>query len=67
MFFNRKKEPDPVVEVSTEIWSCSEDNCVGWARKEFYFAQEPTCPFCDSPMISDMRSLPVLYDRLPQH
>ncbi|HJV45315.1 MAG TPA: cold-inducible protein YdjO-related protein [Bacillota bacterium] len=65
MFFNRKKELEPVIEVATDIWSCIEESCLGWARKEFFFAEEPTCPFCESPMISDTRDLPVLYDRLP--
>lgn len=65
MFFNRKKEPDPIEEVDTDIWRCTVDSCTGWARKEFFFSQEPICPFCESDMVSDTKLLPVLFDRLP--
>lgn len=65
MFFNRKKEPDPVEEVDTDIWRCVVDSCTGWARKEYFFSQEPICPFCENDMISDTKMLPVLFDRLP--
>ncbi len=65
MFFNRKKEPDPIEEVDTDIWRCEVETCSGWARKEFFFSQEPICPFCDSDMVSETKMLPVLFDRLP--
>jgi hypothetical protein len=67
MFFNRKKEQEPVEEVITEIWSCIVDSCPGWARKEFSFIENPICPFCSEEMASDTRNLPVLLNKLPTH
>jgi hypothetical protein len=65
MFFNRKKEPEPIEEVDTEIWNCLVNTCSGWARKEFLF--DPICPFCSGEMTSDTRLLPILMDKLPNH
>ncbi|MBP1933727.1 cold-inducible protein YdjO-related protein [Ammoniphilus resinae] len=65
MFFNRKKDPEPIEEMNTDIWRCVGDSCSGWSRKEFSFSTEPTCPFCDGEMVSDTRMLPILMDRLP--
>lgn len=65
MFFNRKKEPDPVEEIETEIWQCAVDTCSGWARKDFFFSNDPLCPFCEEQMVSEMRMLPILFDRMP--
>jgi hypothetical protein len=60
MFFNRKREAEPVVEMLTDIWRCATESCPGWSRKEFSFSEDPTCPFCQETMVSDTRSLPVL-------
>ena len=65
MFFNRKKEAEPIEEFATDIWSCAMDSCSGWARKDFFFSADPVCPFCDGQMLSESKMLPVLNDRLP--
>lgn len=65
MFFNRKKEAEPIEEVMTDIWRCSMESCFGWARKDFSFSAEPVCPFCEGKMVSDSKMLPALMDRIP--
>lgn len=57
----RRKWVEPVPEQDTAIWSCSHEDCNGWMREGFSFEdEEPACPLCSSPMVSDTRLLPVL-------
>jgi len=51
---------EPVPEVETTIWACTDDDCNGWMRDSFSFAEEPTCPFCQSEMTKETRILPQL-------
>ncbi|RKD26802.1 hypothetical protein BEP19_16530 [Ammoniphilus oxalaticus] len=64
MFFNRRKEAEPIEEVMTDIWDCVTEDCSGWARKDFSFSSEPVCPFCEGAMIAESKMLPVLNDRI---
>jgi hypothetical protein len=65
MFFNSKKEKEPVEEIATETWSCMEESCLGWARKNFTFHEEPECPLCEGQMVAETRMLPALLDKIP--
>lgn len=59
MAFSRgPKEPLP--EVETEVWLCSNDDCNGWMRASFSFEEEPKCPLCHSSMQHEVRMLPDL-------
>jgi len=59
MAFSRgPKEPLP--EVETKVWSCTNDECQGWMRESFSFVEEPECPLCKSEMKQEVRMLPEL-------
>ncbi|MEI3606434.1 cold-shock protein [Pseudogracilibacillus sp. SE30717A] len=59
MAFSRgPKEPLP--EVETNVWSCTNDECQGWMRESFSFETEPECPLCQSNMEQEVRMLPTL-------
>jgi len=57
-FSRRSKEPVP--EVETNVWSCTNEDCQGWMRESFSFAKEPECPLCKSEMEQEVRVLPIL-------
>lgn len=44
---------------STEIYSCSDDACIGWMRKDFA-TDDLLCPMCGKETISEMRELPKI-------
>lgn len=59
MAFSRgPKEPLP--EVETNIWACTNEECQGWMRESFSFDAEPACPLCSSEMEKEVRMLPEL-------
>lgn len=57
MSFYRKQE---VVEVETDVWACTSDDCQGWMRESYSFEKEPKCPLCQSAMKQETRILPEL-------
>ncbi|QQE72616.1 cold-shock protein [Brevibacillus composti] len=58
MFAKRNQEPVP--ELETTIWTCSNDDCTCWMRENLTFEEEPTCPMCSSSMTKGTRMLPPL-------
>ncbi|MDF2723894.1 MAG: hypothetical protein K0Q59_3569 [Paenibacillus sp.] len=56
----RKKDVEDLPKVNTPIWICTNDGCKGWMRDNFAFGNKPHCCLCSSPMVNDMRMLPVL-------
>jgi len=61
MYFNaRSKYFEALPVENTPIWSCTKEGCKGWMRDNFTFDYEPTCCLCSSPMVSDMKMLPLL-------
>lgn len=59
MAFSRgPKEPLP--EVETKVWACTNGDCQGWMRESFSFEAEPECPLCQSNMEQETRMLPEL-------
>lgn len=58
--YSRKPTFEELPEAMTAIWTCTGENCKGWMRANFSFEDEPACPYCQSEMISEMRSLPIL-------
>lgn len=59
MAFSRGPK-EPVQEVETKIWSCTNQDCNGWMRESYSFAEVPECPLCHSSMEQDVRMLPEL-------
>lgn len=51
---------EPVKEVDTSVWACSNEECNGWMRESYSFREDPTCPLCDSQMKQETRVLPEL-------
>lgn len=60
MAFYAKNSQEPTPEVETTIWSCTNDDCKGWMREAYTFAETPTCPMCHAPMQKETRILPEL-------
>ncbi|MDP4096236.1 cold-shock protein [Paenibacillus sp. P96] len=56
----KRHVPEPVPEENTEVWSCTNNDCNGWMRRDFTFNGEPSCPLCDSSMNQEVRMLPIL-------
>jgi len=57
-FSRGRREPLP--EVETVVWACTNEECNGWMRDSFSFAKEPSCPLCESEMTKETRTLPKL-------
>jgi len=56
----RKKYAEELPKEDTPIWSCTKEGCKGWMRDNFAFESKPVCCLCLSPMVSEMRMLPLL-------
>ncbi|MFC4098522.1 cold-shock protein [Paenibacillus xanthanilyticus] len=65
MYYSRKRPVEEVPVQDTAVWTCSNDDCNGWMRDDFAFAEQPCCPQCQSAMISAVKSLPVLVNTSP--
>ncbi|HLR65639.1 MAG TPA: cold-shock protein [Virgibacillus sp.] len=59
MSFSRGPK-EPVAEVDTKVWACTNDECQGWMRESYCFDSEPECPLCHSSMKQEIRVLPEL-------
>ncbi|WML50687.1 cold-inducible protein YdjO-related protein [Neobacillus sp. PS3-34] len=61
MFYGKKNQEDMIETIleSTEIYSCSDDACIGWMRKDFA-TDDLLCPMCGKETISEMRELPKI-------
>jgi len=59
MSFSRGPK-EPVEEVETKIWLCTNKECETWMRQSFSFDKEPVCPICQSEMIEEIKKLPKL-------
>jgi predicted Zn-ribbon and HTH transcriptional regulator len=57
--FNKNRR-EPVPEVETSIWACTNETCSGFMRDAYSFNEEPKCPLCQSEMVKETRLLPVL-------
>lgn len=54
-----KEEEIEIILVDTEIYSCTDDSCIGWMRKDFV-ADDLLCPMCGNEMVHQMRELPKI-------
>jgi hypothetical protein len=60
MAFYSRNQSEPVPEVETQVWSCTNDGCSGWMRDTFSFEKKPVCPLCQSEMEAETRILPEI-------
>lgn len=60
MAFNSRNSREPVPEVETTVWSCTNDDCSGWMRDNYSFEETPKCPLCHSEMVKETRILPEI-------
>ncbi|WP_409288639.1 cold-inducible protein YdjO-related protein [Peribacillus sp. SCS-37] len=51
-------EMEPIIE-STDVYSCEDDGCNAWMRKEFV-TESLNCPLCGSTMMEEVRDLPQM-------
>ncbi|MEH7075342.1 cold-inducible protein YdjO-related protein [Neobacillus drentensis] len=54
-----KEEEIETILVNTEIYSCIDEACIGWMRKDFV-ADDLLCPMCGNEMLQGMRELPQI-------
>ena len=61
IFFNRKSQDEKLENIMTdvEVYSCSDDLCNGWMRKDFVTADHK-CPLCGNEMMMEVRELPKI-------
>ncbi|NEX80078.1 hypothetical protein G4Z05_14550 [Bacillus thermocopriae] len=61
MFFGKrgKDEELETILVETEVFSCMDETCIGWMRKEFV-SDDLLCPMCGKEMIQEIRELPKI-------
>ncbi|MGM7702515.1 cold-shock protein [Pseudalkalibacillus sp. Hm43] len=60
MAFFSKNQQEPIPEVETKVWSCTNQDCSGWMRDGLSFEAKPACPLCQSEMAMETRVLPEL-------
>ncbi|MCC3376821.1 cold-shock protein [Cohnella sp. REN36] len=65
MYHSRKKPPEEVALEPTTIWSCTSEDCNGWIRDNFSFADHPQCLLCGSEMEKGEKMLPALVNTSP--
>lgn len=61
IFYGKKAREEEIetILVDTEIYSCVDDSCIGWMRKEFV-AVDFLCPMCGNEMVQEIRELPKI-------
>ncbi|MCH6267510.1 MULTISPECIES: cold-inducible protein YdjO-related protein [Neobacillus] len=61
IFFGKraKEEEMETILVDTEIFSCMDNSCIGWMRKDFV-SDDLLCPMCGNEMIQEIRELPKI-------
>ncbi|MBN6188449.1 cold-shock protein [Aneurinibacillus sp. BA2021] len=59
-FMRGKQQVEEVPLFEVNVWRCEKEECKGWMRQDYSFAVQPTCPFCQSDMVEEMRMLPQL-------
>jgi hypothetical protein len=61
IFYGKRSREEDIVNimVDTEIYSCKDEACIGWMRKDFATA-DLLCPMCGNEMMHGMRELPKI-------
>ncbi|MFC0211440.1 cold-shock protein [Paenibacillus chartarius] len=58
----RNKYLEDLPEEDTVVWRCTKEGCKGWMRDNFAFESKPVCCLCSSPMVSEKKLLPQLFN-----
>ncbi|MDQ0156707.1 putative RNA-binding Zn-ribbon protein involved in translation (DUF1610 family) [Robertmurraya andreesenii] len=61
IFFNRRAQEEKPEDIlmDTEVYSCSDESCNGWMRKDFASA-DLKCPLCGNETNMEIRELPKI-------
>jgi predicted RNA-binding Zn-ribbon protein involved in translation (DUF1610 family) len=61
IFFNRKAQEEKTMDIlkDTQVYSCTDESCNGWMRKEFA-SSDLRCPLCGNETVMEVRELPVI-------
>ncbi|WP_084361077.1 cold-inducible protein YdjO-related protein [Neobacillus fumarioli] len=61
MFYGKRAKEEAVetILINTEVYSCTDDSCIGWMRKEFV-TEDLLCPMCGNEMVHEIRELPKI-------
>lgn len=61
IFFGKKslEEKEEMVYETTDVYSCIDDNCNGWMRKD-YATDDLLCPICGNQTVHELRELPKI-------
>ena len=61
IFFNRKGQDEKLENIleDVEVYSCNDDTCNGWMRKDFA-SDDLKCPLCGNEMSMEIRELPKI-------
>ncbi|HJV30850.1 MAG TPA: cold-inducible protein YdjO-related protein [Bacillales bacterium] len=61
IFYNKRNNEEMVenILVDTDVYSCSNDSCIGWMRKDFA-TDDRHCPMCGNEMVEEVRELPKI-------
>ncbi|WML40153.1 cold-inducible protein YdjO-related protein [Neobacillus sp. OS1-2] len=61
IFYGRRAKDEEIetILVETEVYSCMDNSCIGWMRKDFV-ADDLMCPMCGNEMMQEVRELPKI-------
>lgn len=61
IFYGKRNNEEKLenILVDTEVYSCSDDSCIGWMRKDFA-TDDLNCPMCGNGMNLETRELPKM-------
>ena len=61
IFYGKRAKEEEIenILVDTEIYSCIDDSCIGWMRKDFV-TDDLLCPMCGNEMMSEIKELPKI-------
>ncbi|MEW9051053.1 MAG: cold-inducible protein YdjO-related protein [Neobacillus sp.] len=61
IFYGKRAKDEEIenIMVDTEIFSCMDESCIGWMRKDFV-TDDLLCPMCGNQMVQEMKELPKI-------
>jgi hypothetical protein len=61
IFYGKRNNEEKIesILVETEIYSCVDDGCIGWMRKDFA-TDDLLCPMCGNETVKEIRELPEI-------
>jgi hypothetical protein len=61
IFYGKRNTEEKIenILVNTEVFSCTDETCNGWMRKEFA-TDDLLCPMCGNQTVQEYRELPQI-------